>query len=181
MNCRELSRALLPFLLATATSISFLAQTTAQEKPVILRGTWTATAGPTRVYHGVWSAQIDASAPNGARGSWGLLDGSGRVVLQGTWTAQKRAKVWQGSWSAIVTRTGDRPSSGPKFAGTWQASIDANESSTLLDMFKRTLQNSVSGTWQSGALKGQWTVKASSDQASSDQTFPKPPDGEDSR
>jgi len=137
----------------------------AQDTPVVLRGTWTATAG-TRVFNGVWSAQIEPGAPNGAHGSWGLLDGSGRVILQGTWAAQKRAKVWQGTWSAVVTRSGDRSSSGPKYAGSLQANVAGNESATLLEMFKRSVENAVSGTWQSGALKGQWTVRASSQETS---------------
>jgi hypothetical protein len=154
---RHASRSGLGLLIATLLT----PPSAAQEAPVILRGTWTATAGPTAIYNGVWSARLESGTPNSAQGSWGVIDGSGHVVLQGTWSAQKRAKVWQGSWSAVVTGSGGRSSSSRKFAGTWQANVDANESGSLLEMLRRTLENSVSGTWQSGPLKGQWTVKAS--------------------
>src|SRR5262245_49173551 len=102
---QTLSRTLVVLIALLLTPI-----TRAQEAPVILRGTWTATAGA-RAFNGIWSAQIEPDLSNGAHGSWGLLDGSGRVLLQGTWSAQKRAKVWQGTWSAVVTRSGDRSAS----------------------------------------------------------------------
>ena len=35
-----------------------------------------------------------------------------------------------------------------------------SESGTLLDLLARSVENAISGTWQSGAHNGGWTVKA---------------------
>ena len=132
----------------------------AQDAPFVLRGTWRANAGA-RVLGGTWSAQIESGALNSAHGRWAILDGNSQTVLQGTWKAQKRAKVWQGTWSAVVvSQSGGRSTSSPPYSGSWEANVENEKGTTLLDMLHRTLENAVSGTWQSGHLQGKWTLKA---------------------
>ena len=56
----------------------------AQEPGSVLYGSWTATAGPSQIFRGTWSAETSRRIPNEAQGSWTLVDDSGEVVLQGT-------------------------------------------------------------------------------------------------
>ena len=72
----------------------------AQEPSPVLVGSWTATAGPNQIFRGTWSAQTSLHNPNAALGSWTLLNESGEVVLEGTWSAQKTGRRWQGTWTA---------------------------------------------------------------------------------
>lgn len=130
----------------------------AQESPPVFRGSWTATASPSRRrFQGSWSGQALPRRPNAAHGSWALLDDRNRILLQGTWTAEKSGRGWQGRWSARVMAGRSAP--GRVMSGSWRA--DSTETgATLADMLQRTLQG-VTGTWLSGRLKGTWGVRAS--------------------
>lgn len=126
-------------------------QTVTQEEPPVFRGNWTATAGP-QVFSGTWSAQSSANNPNKAVGSWTLLNDSGEVFLQGTWSATKEASGWVGAWIA-------RTSSGRNFSGTWRSDLKDAGAKTFQDMLQRTKVAEVSGSWKSGQPKGNWWLK----------------------
>jgi hypothetical protein len=132
-----------------------------QESSIVQRGTWTATAAPTQVMRGSWSAETLSGTPNAARGSWTLLNASHEVVLEGTWSAAKSSSgSWQGTWSArVVTRlpTG-RSTPGRVFSGTWQVTTEVN-GKTLAEMFQRTLEAEVAGSWRSAGLTGNWWLR----------------------
>jgi hypothetical protein len=136
-----------------------------QEASIVQRGTWTATAGPSaaQVMRGSWSAGTLSDAPNAARGSWTLLNTSNEVVLEGTWSAARSSTGgWQGTWSArVVTRlTTGRSTPGRVFSGTWQATSEMNRK-TLAEMFQRTLEAEVAGSWRSAGLTGTWWLRGS--------------------
>jgi hypothetical protein len=138
----------------------FVQAALAQGTSTVFRGTWRATSG-SRIFSGSWSAEITSQAADKARGAWTVRDPNGRIVLQGQWSALKRAKVWQGQWSAtIISRAGGRSSASQPMTGSWEAKVAKSESGTLLDLLARSVENSISGTWQSGAHNGGWTVKA---------------------
>ena len=124
----------------------------AQETPGVLYGTWTATAGPSQVLRGLWSAAISARTPNTAQGSWTLLNDSGEVALSGTWSAKKTHSSWQGTWSA-------RSAPGGSFSGTWDADISGTKDKTFVDMLSRTLEKEIAGSWLSGRHRGNWWLK----------------------
>jgi hypothetical protein len=134
-----------------------------QESSIIQHGTWTATAGPAaaQVMRGSWSAETLSGTPNAARGSWTLLNTSNEVVLEGTWSAAKSSSGgWQGTWSArVVTRppTG-RSTPGRLFSGSWQVKTEVN-GKTLAEMFQRTLESEVAGSWRSAGLAGNWWLR----------------------
>jgi hypothetical protein len=134
-----------------------------QESSIVQRGTWTATAGPSaaQVMRGNWSAETHSGTPNAARGSWTLLNASNEVVLEGTWSAAKSSSGgWQGTWSArVVTRlpTG-RSTPGRVFSGAWQLTTEVN-GKTLAEMFQRTLEAEVAGSWRSAGLTGNWWLR----------------------
>jgi hypothetical protein len=131
----------------------------AQPAPPALRGTWTATAGPKDAYRGKWSAQALPGTPNAAHGSWALLNDAGHIVTEGTWSAQKSAHGWHGTWSAHILL--GRPSFGRPLSGTWQAQVEDFKGKTFEGMLQRTLERQIAGSWRSGRLQGNWWLKGS--------------------
>lgn len=154
---------LLPALLVCACALG------GQPAPLI-HGTWSATVGPSNVLHGTWAGHGLPDRPNVAEGSWTLVN-AGNVVLAGTWRAEKSQRRWEGSWTG---RTID----GRSLAGTWGAYLEAWHGKTFQDLLERTLQQEVSGWWQSGRDQGHWWLKGSPSQAPapthSTETLPPP-------
>jgi hypothetical protein len=134
-----------------------------QASPIVQRGTWTATVGPStaQVMRGSWSAETTSATPNAARGSWTLLNANNEIALEGTWSAMKSSSGgWQGTWSArAVTRLpSGRSTPGRVFSGTWQLTTEVN-GKTLGEMFQRTLEAEVAGSWRSAGLTGNWWLR----------------------
>src|SRR5215471_18200887 len=127
-------------IMVVAASVAAATQSRTQ-----LRGSWRATAGA-RVFQGTWTADVDPKTPNLAQGSWALIEAN-RVVLQGTWAAEKERTGWRGAWSALVAsgRAGAQP-----ITGTWQASVKDSTLKTFADMLQRTAQAQIDGTWRRG-------------------------------
>ncbi len=129
-------------------------QALAEEGSPVFRGTWTATAGATQVFRGTWSAQTSPHRPNTALGSWTLLNESGEIALDGTWSAQKTGQGWHGTWSA-------RARSGQSLSGTWNGDLAGFSGKTLEEMLKRTAEKQVAGSWRSGRYQGNWWLEGS--------------------
>jgi hypothetical protein len=141
----------LPLLITiffTAAAMTASSQSTLQ-----LRGSWRATAG-TRVLQGTWTADVNPKTPNLAQGSWTVIEGN-RVLLQGTWAAEKQRAGWRGAWSALVAPA--RPGS-PPMTGTWSANVKDSSLDTLSDMLQRTAQGQIDGAWRSGRMTGNWSL-----------------------
>jgi len=126
----------------------------AQQVSPVLLGSWTATAGPNQIFRGTWSAQVSLHSPNRAIGSWTLLNEAGDVLLEGTWSAQKTGKGWQGTWTARVTK-------GESFSGTWTADVANLNADSFAEMLKSTATKEVAGSWRSGRHQGNWWLKGS--------------------
>lgn len=139
--------------LRLVTILFAVAVTVGAQSAPQLRGSWRATVGA-RVLQGTWTATVDPKMPNLAQGSWTLVEAN-RVVLQGTWAAEKQRAGWRGAWSALVAtgRAGAAP-----MTGTWQASVKDAAIATLADMLQRTTQGQVDGTWRSGQRSGGWSL-----------------------
>jgi len=131
-----------------AVAVAAASQSTLQ-----LRGSWRATAG-TRVVQGAWTADVNPTTPNLAQGTWTLIEGN-RVVLRGTWSAQKERGAWRGAWSALV---GAARAGSPPMTGTWQASVKDSALDTLTDMLQGAAQTQIDGTWRSGGIAGSWSI-----------------------
>jgi hypothetical protein len=144
MSRRTLLSILLLSALLGASSVA--AQETSTRKEQVWRGTWAASAGP-RTFHGRWWAELLENTKNAASGSWTLLSDSNQILLQGTWSARKSARGWEGTWTARVK-------SGRPFSGTW--SSDLKEGSTFEDMFTQAIAKQVTGSWASGRMQGNW-------------------------
>ena len=126
----------------------------AQQVSPVLLGSWTATAGPNQIFRGTWSAQVSLRSPNRAIGSWTLLNEAGDVLLEGTWSAQKTGKGWQGTWTARTTKGGS-------FSGTWNADAASLNVQSFAEMLKSTAAKEVAGSWRSGRHQGNWWLKGS--------------------
>jgi hypothetical protein len=127
----------------------------AQQVSPVLSGTWTATAGPTQVLRGTWSGQTSPHSPNVARGSWTLLNEAGdEILMQGTWSAQKIAQGWRGTWTARILN-------GRSFSGTWNADMAGFGGKTIEEMLERTTTKEIAGWWRSGGYQGNWWLKGS--------------------
>jgi len=123
-----------------------------QQVSPLLLGSWTATAGPNQIFRGTWSAQVSIHNSNRAIGSWTLLNESDDVVMEGTWSAQKTGKGWQGTWTA-------RTASGQSFAGNWTADLATLNVESFAEMLKITATKEVAGSWRSGRHQGNWWLK----------------------
>lgn len=138
--------ALLAVLLALVSAFG-------QQPAETFYGTWIATAGHTQTLHGTWSAHALLQQPNAAEGYWSLSSG-GRIVIRGTWRAEKNNRGWQGQWTAETIR-------GESLAGTWGADVEHWHGKTFQDLFELTLKEEVSGWWQIGGRQGNWWLKGS--------------------
>src|SRR5678815_1621884 len=144
---RPIARSLrLPLLLFVFSAVAAAA---ASQSTLQLRGSWRATVG-TRVFQGTWTAVLDPKTSNLAQGSWTVIEAN-RVLLQGTWAAEKERAGWRGAWSALIAPA--RPGA-PPLTGTWQANIKDSTLATLTDMLERTAQGQIDGTWRSGRMAG---------------------------
>jgi hypothetical protein len=117
-----------------------------------LKGTWSATA-QTGYLGGSWIAQADQSG--GVTGTWMLQEATGRILMQGGWSASKSAQSWDGAWRATVSgRAGE-------YSGTWTSATSLSPQARLADMLESALRAVVTGTWKSGARAGSWSIRAS--------------------
>jgi hypothetical protein len=141
MTSRSTLRRLLVLLLFTQCALG-------QDAGGVLYGTWTASAGPSRILRGTWSAETSQHNPYEAQGSWTLVSDSG-VMLEGTWSARKTGSHWQGTWKA-------RTSHGQFFSGSWSANLPEAGKQTRTALLRQTIEKEVSGLWQSGRYQGSW-------------------------
>ncbi len=139
--------------LVLLVTIACAAAEAAAQSTLQLRGSWRATAG-TRIFQGTWTADVNPKTPNLAQGSWTLIEGT-RVLLRGTWAAEKERAGWRGAWSALVASA---PPAAPPMTGTWQANVKDSAGDTLSDMLERVAQAQIDGTWRSGRMAGSWSL-----------------------
>jgi len=116
-----------------------------------LQGTWSATS-PRGTLAGTWTAEDHQGS--GVTGAWTLQDASGKILLQGGWSASKSAQSWNGAWrSSLSGSTGE-------YSGTWSSSVSASPQAKLIEMFQSALRAVVSGAWKAGSSSGSWSIRA---------------------
>jgi len=125
-----------------------------QESATVFHGAWTATVGAGQVLRGTWAGQTSPRGPNLVQGSWTLFNEASEIALEGTWSAQKTGRGWQGTWRA-------RTMHGGSFSGTWDADLAEFSGKTLEEMLKRTTGKQVAGSWRSGRYQGNWWLDGS--------------------
>jgi hypothetical protein len=116
-----------------------------------LRGTWSASSNRGNLA-GTWTAE---DQPGGSvTGAWTLREPTGKILLQGGWSASKAAKSWNGAWRATVS------GSAVEYSGTWTGMVSLSPDANLAAMLASALQAVVSGTWKAGAYFGSWSIRA---------------------
>jgi hypothetical protein len=125
----------------------------AGDPPPVFQGTWIATAAAGQPLHGKWSAQALPGEPDEMQGSWSMVNDAGDTVAQGTWSAQRAKRGFQGRWSA-------RTPTGGSFSGSFEAHLPGFKGKTLQDMFAATKTAQISGFWRMGRAKGAWYLKS---------------------
>jgi hypothetical protein len=117
-----------------------------------LRGTWSASTN-SRYLAGTWTAatQEDGSAT----GRWALQDATGKILMQGGWSASKSAQSWNGAWRATVS------GNAAEYSGTWTGAVSLPPDARLAAMLESALRAAVNGTWKTGPYSGSWSIRAS--------------------
>ena len=116
-----------------------------------LKGTWSATV-QSGYLAGSWTAQPDSSG--GATGAWMLQDASGKVLMQGGWSASKSAEAWNGAWRATVSGRA------AEYSGTWTSTTPLSPQAHLAEMLESALRAVVTGAWKAGPRSGSWSIRA---------------------
>jgi hypothetical protein len=118
-----------------------------------LRGSWSASSNSGRNFAGGWTAEAHPDS-GGATGTWALYDATGRMLMQGGWSASKSSKAWNGAWRATIAgQTGE-------YSGSWTAQTALASEAPLVDMLESALRAVVTGTWKASGNSGAWSIRA---------------------
>jgi hypothetical protein len=135
-----------PAVLATLAGFAILAS------GAELRGTWSASTN-SRYLAGTWTAQTQEDGS--ATGRWVLQDATGKILMQGGWSASKSAQAWSGAWRAVVS------GNAAEYSGTWTGAVSLSPEARLAAMLESALRAAVTGTWKTGTYSGSWSIRAS--------------------
>jgi hypothetical protein len=117
-----------------------------------LRGTWNASTN-SRYLAGTWTAQTQEDGS--ATGRWLLQDATGKILMQGGWSASKSAQSWNGAWRATVS------GNAAEYSGTWTGAVSLSPEAHLAAMLESAMRAAVTGTWKTGTYSGSWSIRAS--------------------
>jgi hypothetical protein len=81
-----------------------------------------------------------------------LLNDSGDVILQGTFSVKKIGTAWTGAWTARAVK-------GTPLSGTWTADLPSFTGKTIEDMQQASAKEAA-GSWQTGGRRGHWWLKS---------------------
>ena len=122
-----------------------------KEQPKL--STWSAQSTAGRLFEGGWSVN-PVSSPDKASGTWTLGETSGKVVLRGTWSAQKFSTGWSGTWRAAAE--GQRR----EFAGSWTADFPQARDTDMVELFLAAARDAIRGVWSADGDSGSWVIHA---------------------
>jgi hypothetical protein len=124
---------------------------TFKEQPKL--STWSAQTDMGQVLEGNWTVDPAASSDK-ASGTWTLGENSGKVMLRGTWSAQKFSTGWSGTWRAGVQ---GQPR---EFTGSWTADFPQARDTSIGELFVTAARDAIRGIWSAGNDSGNWTIRA---------------------
>ena len=143
-------RAALLFLLLLTCALAQSAKSRPLKADTTLHGTFNASVGRSAQFRGRWNGLLDSR--NAGSGSWILLNDAHKSVAEGTWSAQKSAAGWRGTWHAWVK-------GGRQYSGSWQADLEGFSGKSFEEMLNHTMEQQIAGSWQSGKLAGNWWLQ----------------------
>ncbi len=115
--------------------------------------TWSARSATGRTFEGSWSVD-PVSSPDKASGTWTLGEGLDKVVVSGTWSAQKFSTGWSGTWRAAAE--GERR----ELTGSWTADFPQGRESSMGELFLTAARDAIRGIWSAGDNSGSWAIRA---------------------
>jgi hypothetical protein len=115
--------------------------------------TWSARTVTGRTFEGNWSVD-PASSPDKASGTWTLGEGIDKLVVSGTWSAQKFSTGWSGTWRAASE--GQRR----EFSGSWTADFPQGREASMGELFLTAARDAIRGIWSAGDDSGSWAIRA---------------------
>ena len=122
-----------------------------KEQPKL--STWSAHTAAGQVFEGNWTVDPAASADK-ASGTWTLGEGGNKVLLRGTWSAQKFSTGWSGTWRAAVENQRR------EFTGSWTADFPQARETSITELFVTAARDAIRGIWSAGNDSGNWAIRA---------------------
>jgi hypothetical protein len=118
------------------------------------RSTWSVRTTAGRTFEGSWTVE-PASSADKASGTWTLGEGLDKIVLRGTWSAQKFSTGWSGTWRA--TLEGQKR----EFTGSWTADFPQARETSIGELFATAARDAIRGIWSADGDSGSWSLRAS--------------------
>ena len=115
--------------------------------------TWSARNTAGRTLEGSWTVE-SASSADRASGTWTLGESIDKIVLRGTWSAQKFSTGWSGTWRA--TLEGQKR----EFTGSWTADFPQARENAIAELFLTAARDAILGIWSAGGDSGSWSLRA---------------------
>jgi hypothetical protein len=122
-----------------------------KEQPKL--STWSAHTATGQVFEGNWTVD-PASSADKASGTWTLGEDGNKVLLRGTWSAQKFPTGWSGTWRAAVDNQRRQ------FIGSWTADFPQARETSITELFITAARDAIRGIWSAGNDSGSWTIQA---------------------
>jgi hypothetical protein len=122
-----------------------------KEQPKL--STWSARTVAGRTFAGSWTVE-PAAAADKASGTWTLGEGGDKIVLRGTWSAQKFSTGWGGTWRAAVE--GQKQ----ELAGSWTADFPQAREASIGELFSTVARDAIRGIWSADNDSGSWALRA---------------------
>lgn len=122
-----------------------------KEQPKL--SSWSAQTATGRIFEGGWSVD-PVSSPDKASGTWTLGEAFGKVLLRGTWSAQKFSTGWSGTWRAAAE--GQRR----EFTGSWTADFPQARDTNMVELFMAAARDAIRGIWSADGDSGSWVIHA---------------------
>lgn len=117
------------------------------------RSTWSARTTAGHTFEGSWTVE-PASSTDRASGTWTLGEGIDKIVLRGTWAAQKFSTGWSGTWRA--TLEGQKR----EFTGSWTADFPQAREASIGELFATAARDAIRGIWSADGDSGSWFLRA---------------------
>ncbi len=100
-----------------------------------------------------WSSLAPNSTDQSASGAWTLTNATGATMMRGTWSAEKHATGWNGTWQATVE------GHEAEYAGSWSAEFPHVRNARFAELFEAAAKEAIRGLWTGGSESGSWSIR----------------------
>jgi hypothetical protein len=114
--------------------------------------TWSARTSGGRTFNGTWNVALN-STDQSASGAWTLTNATGATITRGTWSAEKHATGWNGTWRATVEGRE------AEYAGSWSAEFPHVRNARFAELFEAAAKEAIRGLWTGGSESGSWSIR----------------------